>query len=106
MVNNKIQIIVVIIIIILAGFGFYYYEMEFTKAPLEAFCGKMNNSELIEYKDQWCSSSGSDFLVKCSDGKIYGVDTIRHCVKWDTWGDCIKQGKTKFKLSHLTYPRC
>lgn len=86
--------------------GFVGYEYYSVKIPLKDFCNNINNSELVEYKDQWCSSRGSDYLVKCSNGNIYGVDTTRHCERWDTWGDCIKLGETKFKLSHLTYPKC
>ncbi len=97
--------IIITIIVIMALGGLITYGYFGIHVPLKDFCNKINNSELIEYKQQYCSS-GSDYLVKCSDGNIYGVDTTRYCEEWDTWGDCIKQGKTKFKLSHLTYPKC
>ena len=102
--NVRLAILFVLAIICIAVVC-YSYEMKYIKEPLNDFCQQQNNSNLTEYKSQICFS-GSDFLIKCTNGKIYGIDEENYCVEWDIWGDCIKMGKKQFKLSHLTYPKC
>lgn len=103
--TKKWRMIFGVLAIICIGVACYSYEINYIKKPLIDFCKQQNNSNLIKYKVQGCSA-GSNYLVKCTDGRIYGIDRVNYCIEWDTWGDCIMMGKKQFKLSHLTYPKC